>query len=104
MGSSMGERLKELRRIRNMTQTEVGRCVRKSKASIYAYEHDINLPPVDVIMRLAGLYKVTSDYLLDNDNKQIISFDGLTIEQEDLLLKINLLLIELLRSKRGGTV
>lgn len=43
-------------------------------------------PSIDVLVRLANLYGVTSDYILGIEKKKVLVIDGLT-ENEERILK-----------------
>lgn len=58
------ERLKELRRERNLPQKKVGDEVGIAQQTLSRYEQNINSVPVDALIRLAKYYNVTTDYLL----------------------------------------
>ena len=63
-------RLKELRINKNLTQAQVAQYVGVTRAVISAYETDIRQPSYDILIRLALLYGVTTDYLLCIDSKR----------------------------------
>lgn len=71
-------RLKELRTNRNLTQAQVAQYVGVTRAVISAYETDIRQPSYDILIRLALLYGVTTDYLLCIDSKRYLDISGLS--------------------------
>lgn len=71
-------RLKELRTSKNMTQAQVAQIVGVTRAVISAYETDIRQPSYDVLIRLALLYGVTTDYLLCIEGKRYIDISDLS--------------------------
>lgn len=71
-------RLKELRTNRNLTQAQVAEYVGVSRAVISAYETDIRQPSYDILIRLAILYGVTTDYLLCIDSKRYLDISELS--------------------------
>lgn len=71
-------RLKELRTSKNMTQAQVAQIVGVTRAVISAYETDIRQPSYDVLVRLALLYGVTTDYLLCIEGKRYIDISDLS--------------------------
>lgn len=103
MEKNMGERLKSLRESNKMTLEEVGKKIGKTRAAINTYELNIHEPPIDVIMKLAAIYGVSSDYILNNKaDKLKIESGGLDTSQVALMLEIDQLLIKLLKTKHGG--
>ena len=60
----LSTRVKQLRLDKRLRQEQVARLVGVSKGAISAYETDIRQPSYDVLIRLANLYRVSTDYLL----------------------------------------
>ncbi len=71
-------RLKELRTNKNLTQAQVAQYVGVTRAVISAYETDIRQPSYDVLIRLALLYGVTTDYLLCIESKRYLDISALS--------------------------
>ena len=81
-----GERLKNLRTARKLTQRQVAiRLNMKDKSSISGYENNIRNPTIETITQFALLYGVTSDYLLGIDNRHFVCTDMLTENQRETL-------------------
>lgn len=57
-------KLKELRKLRGMTQEQLGTLVGASKASISFYETGRQEPSIDMLKRLADALEVTTDTVL----------------------------------------
>lgn len=60
-------RLKDLRRQRNMSQEDLGSLLGVQKAAVCKYEVGRVPLPNDVLVKLCDLFGVTSDYLLGRD-------------------------------------
>lgn len=58
------ERLKQLRKEKNIHQSELGDLLELSQNSISQYERGTRTPDINQLKRLAGIFGVTSDYLL----------------------------------------
>ena len=80
-----GYRLKNLRQQHHLTQTQVANRPNLSKTSISGYENNVKTPSQDVLIKLAGLYRVSTDYLLGLDDEEMISVEGLTRQQRRLV-------------------
>ena len=80
-----GYRLKNLRQQHHLTQTQVANRLNLSKTSISGYENTVKTPSQDVLIKLAGLYRVSTDYLLGLDDEEMISVEGLTRQQRRLV-------------------
>ncbi len=59
-------RVKELRKQRNMTQEELGKVLDIQKAAISKYENGRAEPSTDVLKKMSALFGVSIDYLLGN--------------------------------------
>ena len=80
-----GYRLKNLRQQHHLTQTQVANRLNLSKTSISGYENNVTTPSQEVLIKLAGLYRVSTDYLLGLDDEEMISVEGLTRQQRRLV-------------------
>ena len=77
----LGERLKELRKQQGLTQVQVSERLGLSKAVISSYEVASRHPSYDILIKMAALYGVTTDYLLGLDNRRLIDVSWLTPNQ-----------------------
>lgn len=58
-----GDILLELRQDKRLSQEDLARALGVSPSSISAYERHIRLPVIDVLVRIAEYFGVTTDYL-----------------------------------------
>ena len=91
---NLGERLKTLRLDKRMTQTSVAQRIGVSKAMISSYELEQRSPSYGVLIKLAALYNVSTDYLLGVE-KSSVKYDGLNSREIRAVMNI----IELLQEK-----
>ena len=56
--------LKALRKKHNITQTQLAEKLNLDTSSIAKYETTATMPSADVLIRIAGFFGVTTDYLL----------------------------------------
>lgn len=61
---SLGQRIRELRREKNLTQSELGKLLNKTKNNISQYETDKRSPDPVTLQRLAEIFNTSTDYLL----------------------------------------
>ena len=80
---NIGSRIKELRTKRRMTQTEFAERLGVTKSSISSYENGSRLPSYDVLLKMSRIFKVSTDVLLGQVDKNHATLDisGLTNEQ-----------------------
>ncbi len=64
----MQGRLKELRRSRRMSQNVLGCEMGMSQQNISRYEKSVSAIPIDMLLKFADYYKVTTDYILGISN------------------------------------
>lgn len=77
----IGQRLKQLRSERDLTQAQLGNLLGLSKSVISSYENNVHYPPYDILLRLANIFGVSTDYLLGAEPEQTINVEGLTTTQ-----------------------
>lgn len=84
-----GDRLRSLRKSKNMSQDDLANTVGVSKSSISCYEKGSRTPTVETIIDFMHLFGVTSDYLIGSENliktidDETISF--VTLSKEEIL-------------------
>ena len=61
---TFGERIKEVRIYKNLTQTQLGKILNVRNTTISAWEKDIAEPPYETLKKICVYFDVTSDYLL----------------------------------------
>lgn len=66
-----GERLKELRKKKRMTQEELGKVINVSKVSISGYETGSRSPDRETLVSLADFFDVSVDFLLGREESGI---------------------------------
>jgi len=88
------DKLKSLRKARRLTQSQVAERIGVTKAMISAYETAAKAPSLDVLLRLAGLYGVTVDFLVSVEAHKLIDVTGLDDDSAALVAA----LVEKLRS------
>lgn len=82
------ERLKELRMAQNLNQVELGKILGVSKQCISNWENNNIQPSIDMLVKIAEYFGVTTDYLLGLDKKLYVNVDGLTVAQRDHIQQI----------------
>lgn len=83
-----GNALKTLRLRENMTQAQLAQKLGLTKSVISAYETGLRFPSYDILIHIAKIYNVSTDYLLGLEHKQEIDLSGLSQEEIDALLNL----------------
>ena len=92
-----GDKLKTLRTEAGMTQTELAKRLNVTKSVVSYYELQERTPSPDVLIRLADIFHVSTDYLLGINRKKMIDVSDLSDEDVRFLL----ITIETLRKKNS---
>ena len=74
-------RIKELRKARNISQVELAEALFVSKQSVSNWENDNIMPSVEMLVKIAKFFSVSTDYLLCMEEREKINTDGLTPSQ-----------------------
>ena len=83
-----GNTLITLRLNKNMTQAQLAQKLGLTKSVISAYETGLRLPSYDILIHIARIYNVSTDYLLGIEQKQEIDLSGLSQEEIDALMNL----------------
>ena len=84
----IGPKIKQLRSQKNISQIDLAKQLGVSKSVISSYENEIHLPPYDILIKMARLFGVSTDYLLGSMGNHSISVDGLTDKQIEAITMI----------------
>ena len=74
----LNDNIKQLRLSHNMTQTELAERLGVSKQCVSNWENDYIQPSIEMLIKIAEFFKVSTDLLLDLDNKTTIDVTGLS--------------------------
>ena len=73
----LGTRIKELRKEFGLSQVELAMRMEVTKQTISNWENGNIQPSVDMLVGLANVFNVTTDYLLGLDDVPRLSIEGL---------------------------
>lgn len=74
----LGEQIKKLRIDKNLSQVELANKLSVTKQSVSNWENGNIMPSIDMLMKIAVFFRVTTDYLLGLSDKHTLDTDGLT--------------------------
>lgn len=74
----LDKRIRQLRLERGINQKELGDAVGVSKQSVSNWENGNIMPSVDLLIRLANVFGVSTDYLLGRTEGRTLRVEGLT--------------------------
>ena len=64
-----------------MSQVDLGRKLGVTKQAVSNWENNNILPSVDLLIRIAKFFSVSTDYLLEIDKSHYIEIEGLSVEE-----------------------
>lgn len=81
-----GENLKKLRHEAGLTQKQLAERLWISKAAVSYYEQSLRCPSPEILIKLSGVFHVSTDHLLGiEDKKQTLDVTGLSEDDIRLL-------------------
>lgn len=83
-----GERLRELRTKEGLTQKQLGDLLGVSKSTVSYYEGMIRSPGPETLVKMAKIFHVTADYLLDLGDGRTINIEGLDAHDEEIVRRM----------------
>jgi transcriptional regulator with XRE-family HTH domain len=85
---TLGQKLKELRESKGLTQTELEKILGIPNQSISNYERDFREPDYDTLKRFAKFFNVSIDYLLSHSYNPNETFVYVPKEMYDIVEKL----------------
>lgn len=83
-----GITLKNLRTSKQLTQAQLAQRLGLTKSVISAYETGLRMPSYDILITIAKIFNVSTDFLLGLERKQEVDFSGLNDEEINALLNL----------------
>lgn len=77
----LSKRIKQLRLSFNLNQVEFANKLSITKQTVSNWENNNIMPSIDMLIKIADFFGVTTDYLLGRDEKRSIDVSHLTDEQ-----------------------
>ena len=82
MKRSLNENIKNYRIRCGLSQVEFAKEINVTKQCVSNWENDNVLPSIEMLIKLADYFQVTTDALLGRNEYESISVEGLTEEQK----------------------
>ena len=77
MFESLPERLKYLRESLKLTQSEAGERLGLDHKAVSAFETGSRTPTAELLIKMAALYRTTTDFILGVSHQDVIVLEGL---------------------------
>lgn len=82
---TFGERLKELRNSKKLTQKQLADIFYLNKSSISRYENNSQMPENEILQKLADFFEVSIDYLLCRTDEQTPPISNNSLSKKEKL-------------------
>ena len=73
-----GEQIKSLRMCKGLNQVELAKIFGVTKQSVSNWENENIMPSVDMLIKIANFFNVSTDYLLGLTEQHALHTDGLS--------------------------
>lgn len=84
----MGNKLKTLRIENKMTQKQVADRIGLAISAVSSYESGSRYPSYDVLIKLANMFHVSTDYLLNMTSRRTIDISDLSEDEIELISQL----------------
>ena len=74
----LGKQIKALREAGNLSQVRLAEELHVSKQSVSNWENGNILPSIEMLVKIAHAFSVSTDYLLGLDDRQFLEVSGLS--------------------------
>lgn len=74
----LGNRIKELRLSHSLNQVEFAREMSVTKQTVSNWENNNIQPSIDMLVKIADFFNVTTDYMLNRDDKKQLDVSSLS--------------------------
>lgn len=81
---TFGNRLKSLRKSKNLTQEELANVFYLNKSSISRYENNSQVPEHGLLQKIADFFEVSLDYLLGRTDEEKLTIATPNITKKDI--------------------
>ncbi len=81
MSSTLNENIKKLRITRGANQVMLARILGVTKQCVSNWENGNVLPSIEMLVKMADVFGVTTDHLLGREERSTLDVSGLTEEQ-----------------------
>ena len=78
---ALNENIKKLRLARGINQVEFARVLGVSKQCVSNWENDNIMPSLEMLLKIADFFNVTTDYILGRSERILVDVSELTDEQ-----------------------
>lgn len=81
----IGDQIRATREKNGLTQAVLARKLGISRSAVNAWELGVSVPSAQYLVELSRLFKVSTDYLLGLDNKEVVDISGLDDSEKKVI-------------------
>ncbi len=74
----LGEQIKRLRMCKGLTQVEMAKIFGVTKQSVSNWENENIMPSIELLIKIAKFFNVSTDYILGLSEEHALNTDGLS--------------------------
>ena len=74
----LNERIRKLRQERNWSQVDLAKKLNVTKQSVSNWENDNIQPSIEMLVKLAEVFSVSTDYILGLEERRYLEITGLS--------------------------
>ena len=78
---ALNENIKKLRVAQGLNQVEFAKILCVTKQCVSNWENDNVVPSIEMLVKIADIFNVTTDYMLGRTDRVYVDVTGLTAEQ-----------------------
>lgn len=80
-----GDKLKQLRTLKGLSQEQLANRMSITKSMISAYENSVRLPSYDVLIKIALFFNTSMDYFFGFDKRKFLDVTDLSDAQVSII-------------------
>lgn len=84
----ISERIQELRKSHNLTQSDLAKKMRVTRSSVNAWEMGISIPSTEKLIDLSLFFNISLDYLVGKDDEFNLNISELSDKEKDLVVQL----------------
>lgn len=81
----IGENIRATREKNGLTQAALAKKLGISRSAVNAWELGVSVPSAQYLVELSRLFKVSTDYLLGLDDKEVVDISGLAESEKKMI-------------------
>lgn len=88
MYNDIGQRLKQLRVNRKLTQLQLANMIGLANTAISSYESGARFPSYDILIKYTKIFHVSSDYLLGIEKNRSIDISDMNDTETEAIMQV----------------